>query len=73
MPPAFADELLRNLAPVHYRRGHLVWVFRVAGAADVVTYDGAFYGRIGPNTESVPPERLQTFMARFFRYPAAAA
>ncbi|MCA1679348.1 MAG: hypothetical protein LC777_10580, partial [Actinobacteria bacterium] len=66
MPQNFATELLRNLTPVYYRGGHVVWVFKVVGSAVAVTYDGEFYDRIGPNTEKVPPERLQGFMGRFF-------
>ena len=66
VPLAFANDLLRDLTPVYYRRGHIVWIFKVAGASHAVTYGGAFYDRIGPNTEKVPPERLQAFMARFF-------
>lgn len=66
VPPEFANELLRRLTPVYYRGGHVVWVFKVVGAATAVTYDGGFYDRIGPSTEKVAPERLQGFMGRFF-------
>jgi hypothetical protein len=30
-----------------------------------VSFDGAFYDRIGAATEQVPPARMQSFMSRF--------
>jgi hypothetical protein len=66
IPEHFADELLRNLSPAFYRQNHVVWVFRIDGASNAVTYDGEFHDRIGPSTGKVVPERLQGFMSRFF-------
>ncbi len=65
-PTSFADDLIRNLRPVFYRQGHLVWIFRIDGATDAVEFDGEFFDRIGPATEKVSATRLQSFMGRFF-------
>jgi hypothetical protein len=66
IPSSFAGEVIRNLKPVFYRQGHLVWIFRIAGATDAVEFDGDFFDRIGPSTEKVSAAGLQTFMGRFF-------
>ena len=66
LPSAFAEDLIRNLRPVFYRQGKIVWIVTVPGAENAVSFDGAFYDRIGAATEQVPPARMQSFMSRFF-------
>lgn len=65
VPPDFAEDLIRNLKPVFYRQGKVVWIVTVPGAQNSVSFDGAFYDRIGASTEQVPTERMQSFMSRF--------
>lgn len=66
IPSGFAEDLIRNLRPVFYRRGKVVWIVVVPGAENAVSFDSAFYDRIGAATEQVPPARMQSFMSRFY-------